>query len=165
MSLYTPMDLSDLIKSSREYIKVEVEGLTSTGDKLRVEFSCDSIGRMPNLSWSRVEGAKSYSIISYDPDAPIGIFYHLVAYNIPGNVNSVTYSDLHKIAILLPNTGGKRDWYPLCPPRGHKPHRYYFIVLALSEELPRNIKDLRGLIASMRGKVLAYGWNMGVFSR
>lgn len=164
MSFYAPSEIREVIKEAKEAISVNIEGLEKTGARLSKEFSCDSRGRMPTITWTPFEGAKSYAIISYDPDAPIGVFYHLATYNIPSNVTRLTHEDLKKTTVL-PNSGGKRDWYPLCPPRGHGTHRYYFLVLALNEQITINLRNIEDLIRTSMGKILAYGWNMGTYSR
>ncbi len=165
MSFYAPTDIREAIKAAKETINVNIEGLEKTGARLSREFSCDSRGRMPTITWTPLEeGAKSYAIISYDPDAPIGVFYHLATYNIPPNITRLTHEDLGKTTVL-PNSGGRRDWYPLCPPRGHGTHRYYFLILALSEQMPVNLRSIEDLVRALRGRVLAYGWNMGTYSR
>ncbi|MEB4209634.1 YbhB/YbcL family Raf kinase inhibitor-like protein [Mycobacterium sp. 94-17] len=51
------------------------------------------------------------------------------------------------------------------PIRGHGPHRYRFHVLALDAVLPDTVTTTKGLLAAMRGHVLARGTLTGTYER
>ncbi|HIP66428.1 MAG TPA: hypothetical protein EYH08_07895 [Pyrodictium sp.] len=137
--------------------RVDVEGL-GLGDYAKIDFTCDGVGRVPLISWENVSGAKAYTVIVYDPDAPIGIFYHLIVYNVRGTSLSKAMGE------GLPNSGGLPGWYPICPPKGSKPHRYYFLVIAQSERIPP-VESVEELAETLKKYAIAYGWSMIVYKR
>jgi len=107
-----------------------------TGAVIPKRYTCDGENLSPPLVWGDVpSGTRSLAIICIDPDAPSGVFYHWAAYNIPlsrhglGEAASMTrtlaqgVNDFRKIGY-----GGP------CPPRGDRPHRYQFQLLALSKD-------------------------------
>ena len=136
--------------------EVDVEGL-KPGSMAKREFTCDDIGRAPLVSWENVSGAKAYTVIVYDPDAPNGVFYHLIAYNIEG-------TSLKVLGEALANSGGFPGWYPICPPRGSGIHRYYFLVIAQDSSIPP-VKSVQELADLLKNHAVAYGWSMIVYKR
>lgn len=93
----------------------------------------------PPLAWTNVPaGTWSFALFCHDPDAPVVSrggygFVHWVLYNIPATVNSLPEG-------VTDYTPGQNDWGragyggPM-PPPGHGPHRYYFWILALDQDL------------------------------
>jgi phosphatidylethanolamine-binding protein (PEBP) family uncharacterized protein len=142
-----------------ETVKVTV--LAPTGEPLEPgsraprEYTCDGAGREPRVTWTRVGEAKAYALIVYDPDAPLGTFYHLVAYDLAGAGTPAKY---------LPGSSGVAGWYPICPPRGHGVHRYVFLVVTYSEPIG-GARDLHQLLDLLRGRAVAWGWTYIVYSR
>jgi len=156
--------MEELVSSAPQALRVSVEGLDSLGARFPVEHTCDGPDRAPRV---RVEGipagARAVALIMYDPDAPIGTFIHWLA------VQPVEGGEA-----VFPSPGaveGRNDFRRTgyggpCPPRGHGVHRYYFLVLALGE-VPglRRGFSLRDLLRAARGRVLAWGYWMGTYSR
>ncbi len=142
-------------------INVTVEGVRP-GKPLPPPYTCDyGKPETPRIEWSPLRGAKSYAVIVLDPDAPMGVFYHLVVYNIPANQN--TWPPGGTIGV---NSAGQKAWFPACPPHGHGRHRYYFIVLGL--DLPPSLEpglDGPGLLEAVEGHVIGYGYVYGVYER
>ncbi|MEB2793015.1 MAG: YbhB/YbcL family Raf kinase inhibitor-like protein [Caldisphaeraceae archaeon] len=136
------------------------------------KYTCEGEDINPQLSWEGVEGAKSYALIMYDPDAPVGTFIHWVLYNIPPNKKNIeegvaTREHVEGIGRHGKNDFGKFEYAGPCPPRGHGQHRYYFALHALNvEELGIKGKvDASKLLNAIKGKVIGYGILMGKFSR
>lgn len=94
-------------------------------------FGCEGGNISPNLSWSKApDGAKSFAITMYDPDAPTGSgWWHWTVINIASNVSSLEKS-LPKGAIAVKNDFGQSSYGGACPPPGSV-HRYIFSVHAL----------------------------------
>jgi Raf kinase inhibitor-like YbhB/YbcL family protein len=93
----------------------------------------------PELVWNNVpDNTKGFAVICHDPDAPLITpggtygFVHWVLYNIPGSVNSLEEGTEQFTAGK--NDFGNTGYGGPMPPNGHGTHRYYFWILALTEE-------------------------------
>ncbi len=140
------------------------------GASIPSKYTCDGQDVSPPLTWSGAPAdAKSFALISDDPDAPVGTWVHWVAWNIPASASSLK-EDMDKGASLSDGTKQgmsdfKRPGYGgPCPPSGT--HRYFFKLYALDTTL--NIpaastkKDLEG---AMKGHILAQTQLMGTYTR
>ncbi|MEC5320581.1 kinase inhibitor [Brenneria populi subsp. brevivirga] len=109
-------------------------------------FGCEGGNKSPSLRWSDApQGTKSFAVTAYDPDAPTGSgWWHWTMVNIPVTVNSLASDAGNKAGSKLPagavqgrNDYGEVGFGGACPPKGDKPHRYYFKVWALkTDRLP-----------------------------
>jgi Raf kinase inhibitor-like YbhB/YbcL family protein len=107
------------------------------GGEIPGKFTCAGEDLSPLLNWtSAPEGTKSYLLIAEDVDAPMGTFVHWVLYDIPagrhdlsrGTGNAPALKDGMKQGM---NDFGRTGYGGPCPPKGHGPHRYNFILKAL----------------------------------
>ncbi len=93
----------------------------------------------PQLSWSGApEGTQSYVVTCFDPDAPTPSgFWHWVLVDVPADVTSldtgVASGALPGKAFHVCNDGGDKGFMGAAPPKGDMPHRYFFVVHAVSE--------------------------------
>jgi Raf kinase inhibitor-like YbhB/YbcL family protein len=115
-------------------------GGTIADAQLFDSFGCTGGNLSPELSWKDAPaGTKSFALMMFDSDAPTGHgFLHWLMFNIPANVSTLAKGagnpggpapkgaeqTLNDFA--LPGYGGP------CPPQGDAPHRYHFVLYALS---------------------------------
>ena len=93
----------------------------------------------PQLSWHGAPaGTRSYVVSTYDPDAPTGSgFWHWVAVGIPASVTELATgagtsdASLPDGAFHVRNDYGTAAYGGAAPPKGDRPHRYYFVVHAV----------------------------------
>lgn len=94
----------------------------------------------PQLSWDAVEGAQSYTVTCFDPDAPTPSgFWHWVLVDLPADVTSLDAgagaegADLPGDAFMCRNDGGGKAFMGAAPPQGDQVHRYFFVVHAVTK--------------------------------
>jgi len=128
------------------------------------KFTCQGEGVSPELLLVDVpNNAKSLVLIMDDPDAPSGVFDHWIAWNIPPDTKKL------KEGVQLGNQGkngyGITGYKGPCPPAG-KPHRYFFKLYALEEELslPEGAAKSR-VERAMEGLILATAELIGTYQR
>jgi Raf kinase inhibitor-like YbhB/YbcL family protein len=96
----------------------------------------------PALEWSGApDGTRSFTVTCFDPDAPTPSgFWHWVAVDLPGDTTSLPAGagsgdeSLPGSAFHVRNDVGHASYDGAAPPEGDAPHRYYFVVHAVSEE-------------------------------
>jgi Raf kinase inhibitor-like YbhB/YbcL family protein len=100
---------------------------------LPVLYTCDGKDVSPDVSWSNPPPkTKSYALIVSDPDAPGGVFFHWVVYNIPANTKELAegITDFPKGTLLGTNSFNKNQYNGPCPPHGTA-HTYFLTLYAL----------------------------------
>jgi Raf kinase inhibitor-like YbhB/YbcL family protein len=125
-----------------------VESFTVTSDDISdgAHLSDDHVAAKgntsPHLAWSGApEGTKSYTVTCFDPDAPTPSgWWHWLAIDLPVDVTELPRGAGDSDATLpgggfhARNDGGPKAFMGAAPPQGDFPHRYYFVVSAVSEE-------------------------------
>jgi Raf kinase inhibitor-like YbhB/YbcL family protein len=145
----------------------------SNGSRIPVKHTCEGADINPEIVIENVPPeAKSLAIVVYDPDAPMGTFYHWLLYNIPVNGSSkiVIPEGIPKTfktdyGIQGVNDFGRIGYNGPCPPKGHGTHRYYFLVVALDEKLPEKRLLARNFLDAVRDHVIAEASYVGTYSR
>ena len=165
---------------AREYVVREGKEFTLEspafrhGERVPVRHTCEGEDVSPKLTWSGApEGTKSYALIMYDPDAPVGTFIHWVLYDIPANRTELPEAVprgqqiVEGIGVQGRNDFGYIGYGGPCPPRGHGTHRYFFALHALSVESLglRPGASADEVLAAIKGRVLGYAVLMGTYSR
>jgi len=140
------------------------------GEDIPVKYTVDGKNVSPPLDWSGAPpNTKSYVLIMYDPDAPKGIFYHWILYNIPAKVTGLP-EGIPRIKETPYGLQGVNDYGQIgyggpSPPPGSK-HRYIFLLLALDTEL--NLKpgaSIDEVLRACKGHVLDYAELLGYYGR
>ena len=130
----------------------------------------------PPLSWSNIPNdTRSVAVIVEDPDAEgFKPYVHWVIFNIPPSVKNIPENRPHTQKLREPleaeqgrNSAREIGYVRPEPPKGDKPHHFYFQVYALdrvieTKEDPLTRDDMFKL---MDGHVLAKGELIGTFQR
>lgn len=141
------------------------------GKAIPKEYTGDGKDVSPPLRWSEPPAeTKSIALICDDPDTPRGTWVHWVLFNLPPETRELNEGIPAEDTLPSGAKQGKNDFGSIgyggpAPPKG-KPHRYFFKVYALSEELrlpPGATKS--ELVQAMNGHILAEGQLMGTHQR
>lgn len=148
--------------------------ITSTafeeGGMIPRKYTCDGADVSPPLAWTGVpEGAKTISLISDDPDAPMGTWVHWVLFNLPAAEKGLPEAVPPDKELKNGAKQGRNDFRRIgyggpCPPGGT--HRYFFKLYALDAilNLPAGATKAE-LLKAMEGHILAHGQLMGKYRR
>ncbi len=118
-----------------------VESIDITdGQPLKADQIADQGNTSPQLSWSGAPGeTQSYVVTCFDPDAPTPCgFWHWAVVDLPPDCLSLPSgagapgSELPGNAFMLRNDGGSIGFMGAAPPPNDQPHRYFFVVHAVS---------------------------------
>ncbi len=124
------------------------------GEPMGADFAHSSVGganRSPHLAWSGFPPeTKGFVVTCFDPDAPtLSGFWHWVLVNIP-----VTTTELAQGAaepqgsFSLRTDYGSSGYGGAAPPKGDRPHRYFFAVHALDVDALDITGDTSPAVAS-----------------
>ncbi len=140
------------------------------GGMIPKKYTCDGENISPQLAWTSVpDNAKSLTLISDDPDAPVGTWVHWVLYNLPASVNELTENIPTQKVLVNGAKQGTNDFRRIgyggpCPPGGT--HRYYFKLYDLDTMLNLDAGATKAeVLKAMQGHILAHGQLMGKYKR
>jgi Raf kinase inhibitor-like YbhB/YbcL family protein len=141
------------------------------GDTIPQRFTCDGKDVSPPLQWDGAPtGTKSFSLVTEDPDAPGGTFFHWVLYSLPATAHELPENlpkqkELPDGARQGRNSFGGIGYGGPCPPPGPA-HHYYFRLYAIDKKLDLAPGASHGdLERAMKGHVLAQAEFMGLYKR
>lgn len=134
-------------------------------------FTADGADVSPSLTWTGApEKTRAFALILDDPDAPVGLWTHWTLYNVPSTTAALAENQPKAPTLPDGSRQGKNTWGRLgyngpSPPPG-KPHRYFFKLYALSQELDLDAGAPRQqLDEALRDKILAEAVWMGTYGR
>jgi Raf kinase inhibitor-like YbhB/YbcL family protein len=106
------------------------------GGELPEEQTCDGAGKSPGLEWSGVpEGTAELALLMIDLDGQEGRLVHWSVFAIPPEADHLE-AGVTPAAVELGTTSfGRLSYEPVCPPAEDGPHRYLFVLYALSDDL------------------------------
>lgn len=140
------------------------------GEMIPAKYTCKGQNISPPIAWQGApEGTRSITVISEDPDAPMGNWVHWVYYDIPPQVTGLPENIPGEERPSPGGTQGINDSLTIgyagpCPPSGT--HRYFFRVYAVDTELdlPPGANK-QEVLQAMEGHLLGMGDLMGRFSK
>ena len=153
----------------KEVSKMEKLTVTSAafaeGAAIAAKYTCDGVNVNPPLAIAATPaGTKSLALIMDDPDAPVGIWVHWVAWNIPAPTREIPENSIPAGVQQGLNDWKRNDYGGPCPPSGT--HRYYFKIYALDTTLTLAPSATKvDLERAMQGHELAAGQLMGTYKR
>jgi Raf kinase inhibitor-like YbhB/YbcL family protein len=165
-----PDPIYDLVKDKPGKILVIVD-MFSNGSRIPDKYSLKGGDVSPSIKIANIpSNTKSLILIMYDPDAPRGVFYHWLLYNIPyhGEETIIINEGVPKKLIVKYGLQGRNDFGKIgydgpSPPPGTS-HRYVFIVLALNEVLPSGPGNtVPDILVEAKGHVIDYGIYYGYY--
>jgi Raf kinase inhibitor-like YbhB/YbcL family protein len=112
------------------------------GEPLKPDQVAEKGNTSPQLSWSGAPvGTKSYVVTCFDPDAPTPSgFWHWIVVDIPASVTELATGagasddSLPEGAFHVANDTGAKAFSGAAPPPGDHPHRYFYVVHAVSDD-------------------------------
>jgi Raf kinase inhibitor-like YbhB/YbcL family protein len=133
------------------------------GGAIPTRFTCDGDDLAPPLAWSDApQGTCSFALVMEDPDAPQGTFTHWLLYDIPATEMELRTQS----GRTLQNSFGRAGYGGPCPPPGHGPHRYVFVLLAIDvPTLNLHSRTRASLDRALRAHTLATAHLMGRYER
>jgi Raf kinase inhibitor-like YbhB/YbcL family protein len=162
-------DRLSLSQTGVKSMKLESSAFEANG-LIPSQYTCDGANISPPLSWDAPPAeTESLALIVDDPDAPVGIFVHWVAYDIPPETHQLPEGIAPQATLIKGGTQGKNDFGKLgyggpCPPSGT--HRYFFKLYALDRtlSLPPGATKAQ-LEAALNGHVLAAAELVGRYAK
>jgi Raf kinase inhibitor-like YbhB/YbcL family protein len=140
------------------------------GGMIPSKYTVDGQDISPPLKWEGVpDGTKSISLISDDPDAPVGTWVHWLMWNIPPEAMELAENVPPDVDLPDGSRQGITDFRRPgyggpAPPSGT--HRYYFKIYALDIKLDLPSSSTNAdLLKAMEGHILAQGQLMGKYKR
>jgi len=133
------------------------------------KYTCDGENiSIPIVIKDIPKNAESLALIMFDPDAPIGTFFHWSLYNIP-LINKIP-SNIPKIPVTKYGAQGINDFGYVgyggpCPP-ANQTHRYFIYVYALDKKLNLQPKLLPAQIFDkIKNHIISKASYVGIYKR
>jgi Raf kinase inhibitor-like YbhB/YbcL family protein len=129
------------------------------------KYTCDGDKVSPPLQWSGVpKGVNSLALMVVDLDA--GNFLHWSVWDINPSFKAIPEGKAPPNSKEGENSFGDKGYGAPCPPKGEKPHRYAFLLYALSEKLALgNGAKPNDVSLTIRGSAAFEGLLTGLYGR
>jgi Raf kinase inhibitor-like YbhB/YbcL family protein len=102
------------------------------GGAIPVRYTCDGDNISPEVHWAELpDDTVSLALICEDPDAPGGIFTHWLIWGLDPAKDGIGGGEVPAGSVQGRNDFGQIGYGGPCPPHGHGPHHYHFLVFAL----------------------------------
>jgi len=138
------------------------------GEFIPSRYTCDGENINPLLEIKNVPpGTKSLVLIMDDPDATRGVTWdHWLLFNIDPKTHYIAEDSVPVGAYQGRNSWGNINYGGPCPPRGSKPHRYFFKVYALDTllDLPEGATK-QEIEQAMKNHIIAEAVLIGLYQR
>ena len=133
-----------------------------------VLYTCDGKDIQPQFSWTNLPAkTQTLAILFTDPDAPGGIFYHWVLFNVAKATKNLP-EGMPKApagAMLGKNSFAKTQYNGPCPPKGSA-HTYIFTLYALDTKLSAPASaDGKAVLDAMKGHIVGQAKLKTTYSR
>lgn len=136
-------------------------------EPIPVKYTCNGENVSPPLNWQDAPTqTKSYVLILSSNDAPLGLIYLWVVYNIPADVTQLTegIDTLPEGAMMGNNTTQESNYRSPCPPDSTK-HTYIFTLYALDTTLDlSSATDVDEVLKRMKKHIIGQAQLAGTFS-
>ncbi len=97
------------------------------------KFTCDGDNTTPPFKIAFVpQAAQSLVYMVEDPDAPLGLWTHLMIWDISADITEIEEGKLPE-GVVGKNSSEQVGWDNICPPDENE-HRYFFKIFALDVE-------------------------------
>lgn len=143
-----------------------VSSAFNNGDNIPPKYTCEGDDIIPPLEWSNIpDKTKSFALIMEDPQAPKGVWDHLIIWNIDSKINKLNNENIDRFVIGR-NSWGKNKYGGPCPPKTDTEHLYIFKLYSLDIFLDTpSGADKQKLLKAMMGHILAEARIVGLFGR
>jgi Raf kinase inhibitor-like YbhB/YbcL family protein len=165
-----PYDAADMMGGANMPKISVTSGAYAEGEPIPSRFTGEGADVSPALTWGEPPpGTREWALIMDDPDAPTREpWVHWVLYNIPVDTRGLPEGagNTTTIGVEGVNSFGKTRYNGPMPPKGHGVHHYHLYVYALDQSLTLKPGATKaGLLAAMKGHVLASGELVGTYER
>lgn len=135
------------------------------GAAIPMDHTCDGADVSPELNIVGIpEPTRAIALIVEDPDAPLGVWYHWVEFDIPASTGSYDIARAAgEVGIPALNSWNLQGYMGPCPPEGEE-HRYVFRIYALDStlDLPPGV-EAEEVITAMDGHIVDSVELIGVY--
>ena len=143
----------------------------SSGGPIPPRYTCDGQDISPALTWTEAPaGTQTFAVIMDDPDAPVGVWDHWIAFNLPASLLELTEAQPKGYPLTAGGVKGKNSWGDSgyggpCPPSGPA-HTYRFILYAVDRSLDLDAgASKKEVLDALEGHVLAESLLTGTYGR